>query len=212
MDVITANKFFFHHPTRCLVVGPSACGKTEFMKKVIDYRQELFDVVPKRIYYTYKYPLPWFRNYPEVTFVKEVPTHLDAQEPSMIVIDDVICENEILKQCASLFVRGSHHMNASIFFITQNLFVQNADYRTMSLNTNQFVLFKNPLGLQQITYLGRKLYANKRKLADFLQVYNHATQQPHSYLLVDLEPTQEHRLRTHIFPNETELVYLLEEA
>ena len=202
------NKFTFVHPTRCLAAGPSGCGKTEFIQKVILHKDALFTTPPQRIIFTFKYPQKWFSKFPHVEFTKEVPELLDPSVPSLIVLDDIVCDAAALKICASLFIRGSHHMNVSVFFLTQNLFSSSNHYRTISLNSTQFVLFKTVRGLHQIETLGRQIY--KQNVKEFMNAYKDSTIDPYSYLLVDLHPTQEHRLRTHIFPNEEEVVYVIE--
>ena len=180
------------------------------MQKVIRHRDKLFTTtIPTRVLYTYKYPQTWFSDYPGVEFVKQIPQNLNPNIPSLVVLDDLICDNTLLKECASLFVRGSHHLNASVFFITQNLFVNVCDFRTISLNANQFVLFKTVRGINQIEHLARQIY-NKNETRQFMNAYKDATRDAYSYLLLDLEPTQHFRLRSHIFPNEEEYIYVLE--
>jgi hypothetical protein len=204
--MMETNKFVFVHPTRCVISGPSGCGKTEFMQKVIQYRAQLFTVTPHRVIYTYKYPQSWFTKFVGVEFVQEIPTHIDASTPSLIVIDDIVCDNSVMKQCVSLFVRGSHHLNVSV---TQNLFASSNEFRTISLNTNQFVLFKTVRGIRQVEYMARQIYSNS-ETQEFIKAYKDATRKPYSYLLLDIDPTQEHRVRSNIFPDEEEIVYLLE--
>ena len=51
-----------------------------------------------------------------------IPQDLDSPVPSIVVFDDLACDTNALKDCASFFVRGSHHLNARVFFLTQNLF------------------------------------------------------------------------------------------
>ena len=100
-------------------------------------------------------------------------------------------------------------MNSSVFFITQNLYTPSADFRTMSLNANQFVLFKTFRGVHQIEHLGRQIFG-LNSLSEFMDVYKDATEEPHTYLLIDLEPRQKLRLRSNIFPGEEETAYVLE--
>lgn len=207
MDV--TNKFIFVHPTRCIVSGPSGCGKTEFIKKVIIHKDALFTTPPVRIIYTYKYPQNWFSKFQNVEFTKEVPEQLDPSIPSLVVLDDILCDASALKMCASLFVRGSHHLNASVFFVTQNLFSSSNEFRTISLNSTQFVLFQTVRGIHQIETLGRQIY-RRNNVKEFMNAYKDATAEPYSYLLLDLHPTQELRLRAHIFPNEEEHIYIIE--
>lgn len=203
------NKFVFNHPTRCLIYGPSCSGKTVFVQRVIANRDKLFTIIPKRVIYTYVYEQPWFSAFPEVEFAKEIPNNLEPSLPSMLILDDLISDSNVLKECAALFIRGSHHLNVSVFFVTQNLFASSNYYRTISLNATQFVLFRTKRGYSQIEYLGRQIF-ERRQIKHFLKAYRDSTKEPYSYLIVDLDVNQEHPLRTKIFPNETEIVYVLE--
>ena len=40
---------FFKHPANIFISGPSGSGKTEFVKKMIEYREDLFDILPQQI-------------------------------------------------------------------------------------------------------------------------------------------------------------------
>ena len=40
---------FFKHPDNIFISGPSGSGKTEFVKKMIEYREDLFDILPQQI-------------------------------------------------------------------------------------------------------------------------------------------------------------------
>jgi len=55
------------------------------------------------------------------------------------------------------------------------------------------------------------MYPNKSGFA--MEAYKDATREPYSYLLVDLRPEQDEelRLRTDIFPGETQYVYVPKE-
>ena len=45
---------FFKHPANIFISGPSGSGKTEFVKKLIQYKEDLFDILPQRIVWCYK--------------------------------------------------------------------------------------------------------------------------------------------------------------
>jgi len=201
-------KFYFKHPARCIIAGPSCCGKTVFIQRIILHREYLFSVIPQRIIYTYVYEQEWFSDFPFVEFTKEIPQHLDASIPSIIVVDDIICDNSSVKQCASLFTRGSHHMNSSVFLLSQNLFLNSSFYRNISLNTNYFVLFKTKRGIAQIEHLARQLFEQKL-IKNFMEAYKTATKNPFTYLVIDLETDQEFSLRSNIFPGEDEHIFLI---
>ena len=79
----------------------------------------------------------------------------------------------------------------------------------MSLNAHYLVLFKNPRDVTQIATLARQMYVGRSKF--LVEVFNKATTKPFGYLLIDLkaDTPQDIRVRTNIFPDERNYVYLL---
>ena len=45
---------FFKHTANIFISGPSGSGKTEFVKKMIEYKEDLFDIQPQQIVWCYK--------------------------------------------------------------------------------------------------------------------------------------------------------------
>jgi len=78
----------------------------------------------------------------------------------------------------------------------------------MSLNSHYMVLFKNPRDVSQFANFARQMYPITSQFA--VEAYRDATQEPYSYLLVDLRPEQDEelRLRTNIFPGKTHNVHV----
>ena len=48
------SSLFFIHPSNIFISGPSGSGKTEFVKKMIEYREDLFEILPLYIVWCYK--------------------------------------------------------------------------------------------------------------------------------------------------------------
>ena len=96
------------------------------------------------------------------------------------------------------FTRKGYHRNASVVYITQNLFQRSKSSRTISLNAHYLVLFQSPRDKMQI-----KVLANQLQAPHMIHAFNDATSIPHGYLLVDLKPnTPDYlRFRTQIFQN-----------
>ena len=94
------------------------------------------------------------------------------------------------------FTRKGHIRNASVVYITQNLFQQSKSSRTISLNAHFLVLFQSPRYKMQI-----KVLANQLQALLMMHAFKDATYIPHGYLLVDLKPnTPDYpRFRTQIF-------------
>jgi len=130
----------------------------------------------------------------------------DGSEPSLIAVDDHM--SDINQVVADIFTKISHHRNISILHFTQNLFDKNKYARTISLNAHYLVLFKNPRDAGQFSILARQLYPSSWKFA--IEAYKDATSAPYGYLLIDLKPEQDERcrLRTNVFPGETQFVYV----
>lgn len=143
----------------------------------------------------------------EVEFVEGIPDESKfTGESTLLVIDDLMGETD--SRITRLFTRGSHHRNVSVLYLVQNMFSKNKEHRTISLNCHYLVIFKNPRDASQIENLSKQMYPGKSRF--MREVYKNATEPPHGYLLIDLrQGTPDHlRLRTNIFPNEHQVVYL----
>jgi len=196
------------HPFTAIVAGPTSCGKTRFVFRLIDNVSRMIDPPPTRIVYCYGEYQQLFCRYPRVIFHQGLPdlNDFDGSEPALLIIDDLMHETD--ETVAKLFTRGSHHKNVSVVYLAQNLFPKNKFARTISLNAHYMFLFKNPRDATQFATLARQMYPHKSQFA--VEAYKDATREPYSYLLVDLRPEQDDdlRLRTNIFPGETHYVYV----
>jgi hypothetical protein len=126
---------------------------------------------------------------------------------TLLIIDDLMAETD--GRVTNIFTKGSHHKNASVVYISQNLYNKGKENRTINLNTHYLVLFKNPRDMMQISHLGRQMFPDRVKY--FRDAFTDATShRSYGYLLVDLKTTtpDELRLRTDIFPDENTMVYL----
>ena len=194
-----------HHPFTAVVAGPTGCGKSAWVLRLVDNAEEMIEPPPTRICYCYGEFQPMFNNYPRVNFHEGLPelSHevFDGREPTLMIVDDLMAETNQL--VANIFTKISHHRNISVLYLTQNVFDKNKYNRTISLNAHYLVLFKNPRDGTQFATLSRQMYPNSSKFA--VEAYQDATSVPYGYLLVDLKSDQDERcrLRTNIFPGET---------
>jgi hypothetical protein len=125
---------------------------------------------------------------------------------TLLIIDDLMSETD--GRVTDIFTKGSHHKDASVIYISQNLYNKNRENRTINLNTHYLVLFKNPRDVTQVTHLGRQMFPDRIKY--FREAFSDATTRPYGYLLVDLKTTTPDalRLRTDIFLHEQTMVYV----
>ena len=88
-------------------------------------------------------------------------------------------------------------------------FQKNKESRSISLNAQYMVLFKNPRDTSQISHLVKQMYPGKVKLVQ--ESFENATKVSYGYLVIDLkqETPEQLRLRTSIFPDDgVQYVYL----
>ena len=204
LDRTSWEALYLRHPFNMLIAGPSGSGKTEFVKRLIEHKDHLIDRPPQRIVWCYKewqsaYSLLQESQGDSMVFVEGIPTEDDGivSDPSqthLVIFDDMLGEDE--EEIKLWFTRKGHHRNASVIYITQNLFQQSKAHRTISLNAHYVVLFKSPRDKSQVQVLAKQLGTPW-----LTHAYDDATQTPHAYLLVDLKPTTPDylRFRTHLF-------------
>ena len=172
-------------PFTCVVAGPTGCGKTVFVRKLL--ASDLIFPHPRKVIWCYS---EWQSAYEEINakFVEG----LTEEDCDLIIIDDLMDE---FKKVVDLFTKKSHHRNTSVVFVVQNIFVKGL--RTISLNAHYLVLFKNPRDSAQITYLGRQMGNSKAVTA----AYKDATSKPYGYLFVDMkqDTPETTRLRAGLF-------------
>ena len=200
----------FQHPFTMIVPDPTMSGKSTWMKQLL--LSDLITPPPNRIVWLYK---RWQSLYdelkdqvPHLEFIQGIPdnlnsdTFLNEQERTFVFTKDLMKDATENKDVRELFVEGAHHRNLSTACIMQNLFNKGKENRTMSLNSQYLVLFKNPRDQQRIATLARQKYpAHSEKILD---AYQRATEVPHGSLVVDLKQStpDAQRLRTDIFADE----------
>ena len=190
-----------------MVCGPTQCGKTRFVLKLLFYANSMIFPPPERIVWFFGYYKESFRDlFRQVEFVEGLPPPLDYLDGrrTLVIIDDLMSETD--DRVTKLFTKGSHHKHASVIYLDQNLYHRRKENRNISLNTHYLILFKNPRDIGQILYLGRQLYPGKTKFVS--EVFANATSKPYVYLLIDIKTTtsDELRLRTEVFPREKRFV------
>lgn len=193
--------FSLLHPFTMIVAGPTGSGKSTWIKRLCDLSNNVSLNPPKKIIYFYGEYQPLFSTFKNVEFIhglQERQLENLENEPTWIIIDDLMTESSNSSVISDLFTKGSHHRNVSVIFMVQNFFTKGKEMRNISLNCHYLVLFKNPRNKSLATDLARQMYPDKIK--KFQSVFNDATSKPYTYLFVDLKPNtpEELRLSTNI--------------
>jgi GTPase SAR1 family protein len=181
---------YLRHPFTMLIMGPTGCGKTHWIKRLITNSKYMCDPAPERITYFYGEYQEIFSLMTEVNFIQGLPENMiekfDGLQTEWIIIDDLMFESTNSKVVCELFTKGSHHRNLSVILIVQNFFTRGRESRNISLNSQYIVLFKNPRDQSIIANIGRQILPQKTKKLQL--IYQDATKDPYSYLFVDLRP------------------------
>ena len=205
----------FFHPSTFMVAGPTQCGKTSFVIRLLRNADSLFSVPPKRIFWLYKdrraAPVEELAGLP-ISFVQGVDPDFKKRAfsgpdlpPTIVVIDDLMTDMANSKMLEELFVEGSHHANATVIYIVQNLFQRSPKHRTAAINSHYLALFNMPRDYSQVARVGQQM---RRKY--FMAVYEDAiNSRDHGYLLVDCrsDTDDRRRLRTGVLPGEESCIY-----
>ena len=187
--------------TMC-VAGPSHSGKSTFILQLLDNRQSLFQCTTNRViwcYGIYQHELNTIlqqKGY--IAHADIIPTS-DIQPYDIIVLDDLLQESKGSKDVTAMFTRAAHHKPCFIIFVMQNLFPPGKESRTRSLNTHYYSIFKNPRDKSQVEFLARQILPRNPKA--LIEIFEDATQKPHSYLFLDLtqECPDQYRFRSSLF-------------
>ena len=175
------------------ISGPSRCGKTFFISDLLENIDSFAKQPPSTIVYVYKV---WQAKFDEMKsivniFVKDNENvvneikRLAAGQSIFVIFDDLI-NSSSLADISDLFTVDGRHMNMSMAFLTQRMFVNNENFRQISQNCDYFVIFKNPRNSSEIRTLAQQITPGSLDLVD---IYMDATQKPFSYLFINL--TQE---------------------
>lgn len=204
-------KFKIFHPSTCCIVGPTSSGKTSFIINLLNNKDDIFDRKINKVIWCYK---SYQSKYDEIKsdniiFHEGICDLREIQKDgtnAILVLDDVM--SDLNKTVADIFTVYSHHLNTTVFFLAQNLFPRNRFMRDVTLNTQYLILFAQRRDLSQLTVLARQTFPGLSK--DFLKVYNEMVSKKYGYCVLDMHPSNLQRilLRTNIFPEEHEIVYL----
>ena len=129
------------HSFPALVAGPTCCGKSQFVKRLLESGEDVIEGAPENIIWCYGIYQPAYdemqRNIPDIQIVEGVPSDLESMINSFIrnfvVIDDLMHELSNDQRITSLFAKGSHHWSLSVIFILQNIFYRGNELWDMSL-------------------------------------------------------------------------------
>ena len=123
----------WQHPFTCIVAGPTGCGKTTFVARLLRNASAMIDPPPERVTWYYS---EWQKAYenladiPNMRLEEGLPTSFDNGKRGLVVLDDLMAETD--SRVTNLFTKKSHHSDTSVIYLVQNLFSKNKKSRTIT--------------------------------------------------------------------------------
>ena len=201
------NDIRFKENFKIFLCGPSRCGKTVFIKDLLENMSSITKQNISKVIYVYKVWQSIFEDMHSQGLVNifleekdniiEKIKNLAYGETSLIIFDDLI-NSKNLEEISNLFVVDGRHSNYSLIFTSQRMFVNNEYFRQISNNCDYIVVFRNPRNYSEIRTLAQQLTPIG---LDLLDIYTKATKDPFSYLLINLtqECSEDLKFISHLF-------------
>ena len=181
------------------------------MMELIKRREEIISTPPETIIYVYHHNQPAFdelkKLVPNIKFTTNI---FDIDDllfgPTLVIIDDKMDElsnKSEQKYITNLYTRGSHHQSISVITLLQNCY--EPGLRKISINSQYKVYFDQPMDLETIKLVGRRMYPKYPKFIP--DAYEKATRNKFRYLFIFMHPAQnkKYRVRSSIFPEDCEV-------
>ena len=111
----------WQHPLTCIVAGPTGCGKTTFVARLLRNSSELIDPPPECVTWYYGEWQSAYENLdiPNLHLEEGLPTSFDNDgKRGLVVLDDLMAETD--GRVTNLFTKKSHHSNTSVIYLVQN--------------------------------------------------------------------------------------------
>lgn len=132
-----------------------------------------------------------------------IPSNIEElPSDSLVVFDDLMLDLSKNKSLCELCTVYSRHKRISLILLLQNIFHQGQFFRDMSLQTEYFLLLKNPRDLKQFSRIAQQI--SPQNWRELEKVYIKTTETPYGYILLDVSPSARDafRFKTDIFnPN-----------
>lgn len=198
------------HPSSMLLCGPSHCGKTTWIRRLLQNLDNMFDTPIEKVVYCYSQMQSAYEDMQNLPinidfiegFPQDLPEMMQSDKACLLIVDDLMNETRNSTLLANYFTKFSHHNNVSIVLLNQSLFPKGKEMRTVSLNAGFIVCFKHARDQSQIMHLARQIFPGQTHY--LLESFRDATTMPYGYLLMDFKATtpENMRLRTNVFPDD----------
>ena len=169
---------------RCIISGPSECGKTFLLKKLIlasIFFDKLYIIGPTGDQY---HGIERINPKADVEIIKDIkdlpsPDKLPKDLKKLMIFDDVRAKEPVITE---YFCRGKHN-NCNMIYLNQNLF--SLDRQSVRENCNLFILFEQR-GKVLISIYQDFFNIVELSYDDFANICNKVWKEPYNYIVIDI--------------------------
>ena len=186
-DIIT--EATFPDNFRCMISGPSECGKTFLSRKLIlasIYFDKLYIIGPTGGQYNGLERINQKKAIIEfIKYIKDIPTpdKLPKDLKKLMLFDDVRAKEPIINE---YFCRGRHN-KCNMIYLNQNLF--SLDRQSVRKNCNLFILFEQRGKVLASIY--HDFFNNVEfSYNDFANICNKVWKEPYNYIVIAITKTK----------------------
>jgi hypothetical protein len=212
------------------VCGPSQCGKTRYIMKIIEQNDKLIHPPVDKLIYLYSVEQDsyndikkYIRDSSEIAtlktyeFIDCTKGIVSAEElrpklgkATLLVLDDLMviaASNKTnLENLNNLASRDSHHSNTSVIFVCQNLNYGSGKLRNCRVNSQYHTMFNSLSDSRDVEMIA----SNKKiPLALLNKILSEVGKKQYGYILFDGSPKSfaNTRVRTGIFCDDETVIY-----
>jgi hypothetical protein len=211
--------------------GPTQCGKTELIKKIILHIDDVIKPTPDKLVYLYTADQSNYDDIKDIIRTNSTTSNLKTFEfvdcnqgiPSiaelkaklgnatLLVLDDLMVlaasNSKNVENLNNIVSRDSHHTNTSVIFVCQNLNFGNGKLRNARVNSQYHVLFNNLSDLRDIEMIASNKKIKLGKIHKIIKSVEKKNQ--FGYVLFDGSPRSysNTRVRSGILPGEKTTIY-----
>jgi hypothetical protein len=109
------------HPFALIVTGPSCCGKSSNVIRLLECREQLCDIVFENIAWRHS-EINAPHHLKNFSFVKGIPDFENSEKVTTLRVLDDLMDSAYSTKVSELFTKESHRRKISLILITQNLF------------------------------------------------------------------------------------------
>lgn len=214
---LTNNDLRFQTPFAMSISGPSMCGKSEFIVKLVENRHLLFDVEFQRVIYCEPESLalrhnPIFQRIKNSFATAELNIGIPdivklnltlTNEPVLLIVEDLMkpfLENEDM---LNLLTAGVHHHQITTLFSLQDYYHHSKHRLTFMKNCAYRVIFYNRLDLTEIRTISVQIAHHPKFLIDSFEFLKSEYPDQTPYIIFDgsgKSPLSNLFVRSQIFP------------